>query len=97
MNVAINLLKANHVGVRDFREHLSGYLKKKAFCVITERGEPSNVMLPYEDMIELLDIIDELSDPETVAAVLEGNKAIKSGKEGISASRFLKMAKEKLK
>jgi len=97
MSVAVNLLKANHVGVREFREHLSGYLKKKDFCVITERGEPANVMLPYEDMLELLDIIDELSDPGTVNAVLEGNKAIKTGKKGISAARFLKEAKGKLK
>ncbi|MCK4947642.1 MAG: hypothetical protein KAS46_04635 [Candidatus Aureabacteria bacterium] len=97
MSIAVNLLKASHVGVRDFREHLSGYLKKKAFFVITERGEPSNVVLPYKDMIELLDIVDELSDPATVEAVLEGSKAVKSGKKGVSAARFLKSAKASLK
>ncbi|MDI6751435.1 MAG: hypothetical protein QME07_01040 [bacterium] len=40
--------------------------------IITDRGTPISVNLPYSDLLELVDIIDELSDSETIASVQEG-------------------------
>ena len=83
MGIAINLLKAPHVGIRELKEGLSAFLKKSSPVVVTDRGEPTNVILPYEDVVELLDIIEEINDPDTRSLVAEGRQAIKAGKEGV--------------
>jgi len=82
MSIAADLLKANHVGIRDIKEHLSTRLLKD-ILVITDRGTPVSVNLPYSDVLELVDIIDEAADLETMATVSEARKAIKGGAKGI--------------
>ena len=89
MRIAAGLMKADWVGIRELKGHLSTRILKKPL-VITERGKPVGVSMPYPDMLELLDIIDELSDPETLAAVREGRKAVFSGAEGLTVSRLFK-------
>ena len=96
MSVATDLLKANHVGIRDFKEHLSGEFLNETL-VITDRGTPVSVNLPYSDVLELMDILDELSDPGTVKAVQEGRKAIKAGAEGIPVSKVFDRIRAKRK
>jgi hypothetical protein len=82
MSIAADLLKANHVGIRDIKEHLSTRLLKD-ILVITDRGTPVSVNLPYSDVLELVDIIDEAADLETMATISEGRLAIKGGAKGI--------------
>ena len=83
MIMAINILKAPHVGVRELKEKLSAFLKGDKPLVVTDHGAPTNVILPYDDVLELLDILDELNDSETRDIVREGRSAIRSGSEGI--------------
>ncbi|MEA1936930.1 MAG: hypothetical protein U9N04_02350 [Patescibacteria group bacterium] len=85
MTIATAILKAPHKGIRDLKGHLSRALLEKCL-VVTDHGQPISVNLPYEEVMELLDVIDELSDPEIVKAVIEGRKAIAEGAEGISVS-----------
>ena len=81
IRIASDLLKANHIGIREMKEKLS-----KAFLedplVITDRGVPVSVNLPYEEVMELIDILDELSDQETLATIAQGRKAIKRKAKG---------------
>jgi len=95
MDLALNLLKTEHVGVRRFRNHLFELLKEDSPLVITERGHPAKVILGYEEVLELLDILDELSDPEAITAVVEGRKAIAAGTRGVSATDIIKKYKIK--
>jgi hypothetical protein len=85
MSISTDLLKADRVGVRDLKEHLSRKLLTKAL-VITDRGIPISVNLPYSDMLELTDIIDELLDSRTVADVFSARKAIRHGAKGVDVS-----------
>ncbi len=87
MSVTTDLLKANHIGIRDLKEHLSTKLLKD-LLVITDRGVPVSVNLPYSDVLELVDILDELADLETITLVAEGRKAIKSGVIGVPVSNL---------
>ncbi len=96
MSVATDLLKANHVGIRDFKEHLSTKFLNETL-VITDRGTPVSVSLPYSDVLELMDILDELSDPETIKAVYEGRKAIRAGAKGIPVSTVFNRIRAKHK
>lgn len=87
MSIATDLLKAEHVGIRDIKEHLSTRLLKD-ILVITDRGTPVSVNLPYSDVLELVDIIDEVTDLETMATVSEGRKAIQESAKGVLVAKL---------
>ena len=87
MSIATDLLKAEHVGIRDIKEHLSTRLLKD-ILVITDRGTPVSVNLPYLDVLELVDIIDEVTDLETMAVVSEARRAIREGSKGIPVANL---------
>ena len=84
MAIALSLLKAPHVGVREFKEKISSFLNKGRTLVVTDHGEPTSVMVPYNDMLELLDILEESDDPEVRYLVAIGRKSIKNGAKGIA-------------
>ena len=88
MTVAAALLNAKYVGVRDLREHLSKQLKGSKVIVVTEHGTPTKVILSYQDVVELIEILDELRDQTAIQAVQEGRKAIKQGNKGIPVNRL---------
>ena len=96
MSVATTLLKADHVGVRDLKEHLSVKVLNKPL-VITERGVPISINLPYSDALELVDLLDEIGDSQTLAIIDEGRKAINTGVKGISVSRLFNRIRAKRK
>jgi prevent-host-death family protein len=89
MNIATEILKSEHVGIRELKKHLSEYINEEKLIVVTKRGKPVEVLLPYEDLLELTDIIDELSDPDALQLVSEGRKAIKKGNKGISVKEII--------
>jgi len=95
MTTAVDLLKAKHCGIREYKEHLSTTLLK-GFIVITDRGKPISVNLPYQEVLEMLDIFDEILDPETVSNVLKGRKSIKSGGKGIPVSNLFNKLKNEI-
>lgn len=90
MSITLDLLKAEHIGARIFRNRLFEFLKEDEPLVITEHGRPVRVVMDYEEILELLDMLDELSDPGTIKAVREGRKAIAKGARGISVSRLFR-------
>lgn len=96
MSVSTDLLKARRIGVRDLKAHLSGaYLNK--VLVITDHGTPVSINVPYEELLELVDLLDEISDAETVETIAEGRRAIKAGAKGLSASKIFKEIRAKRK
>ena len=56
--------------------------------VVTTKGKPVSVNLPYSDILNLIDIIDEMSDPETLRLVKEHRDAVKRGAKFISATKI---------
>ena len=94
MSIATELLKAEHIGIRELKEHLSKE-NLENFLVITDRGRPISVNLPYEDVMELVDILDELGDLETIETIKEAREAIRAGAKGIPVSRLFKKLKSK--
>ena len=97
MGLAITLLKAPHVGIRDLKEHLSEFLKKGKPVIVTDHGSPANVIVPYEEMIELLDILDEMQDKETQKLIAEGRMAIRQGEKGIPVTDSFKTIRARRK
>ncbi|MFH1504217.1 MAG: type II toxin-antitoxin system prevent-host-death family antitoxin [Candidatus Omnitrophota bacterium] len=95
MSTTLDFLKAEHIGARAFRNHLFEFLKDDEPLVITEHGRPVRIMLDYKEMLGLLDMLDELSDPETIEAICEGRKAIAAGTKGVPAADLIKKYKTK--
>lgn len=94
MSLATNLLKASHIGIRNLKKYLSTKLLDELF-VITNRGTPVSVNIPYSDALELIDILDELADLETITAVEEARKAIRTGVTVIPVSDLFNRIRKK--
>lgn len=87
MTVAKALLKARSVGVRDFRDHASKIIKSHQFYIITDHGRPTRVLLPYNDILEIVDILDELQDKMALKTIAEGRRDIRKGARGVSVAK----------
>jgi len=96
VSIATDLLKAHRIGIRNLKEHLSTKFLSEVL-VITDRGIPISVNLPYSDVLELMDILDELADLETTATIGEGRRAIKAGAKGVPVSNLFDRIKAKHK
>ena len=90
MTLESALLRAEHVGVRELREHLSDRLKRKQPLVVTERGIPKKVILSYQDVLDLIEVLQELRDEELVRFVHEGRSAVKRRVKGIPVERLFR-------
>ena len=90
MMMSTVLMKASHVGVRELRIHLSSRLKSKNPLVVTEHGTPTKVIISYQDMVDLVEILDELQDPKALYAVNHARRGLKRGARGIPVSRLFR-------
>jgi PHD/YefM family antitoxin component YafN of YafNO toxin-antitoxin module len=89
MSVSSALLRAPRIGAREFRNNACFYIKSGKLYMITEHGKPAGVFMPYEEALELMEIIDELNDKELLKTIAEGRKAIKRGSKGITLTDAL--------
>lgn len=94
MTLATALLRAPHVGVRDLKAHLSERMKTKKPLIVTEHGEPKQVLIPYEAIVEIAEILDELNDKELVKAVRLSRKSAEEGLPGIPVETLFKKISE---
>ena len=83
MTLATALLRAPRIGAREFRNKACSFINMGKAYLITEHGHPAGVFLPYEDALELVDVIDELNDRKTLKTVADGRRAIRKGARGI--------------
>lgn len=93
MTIEKALLHAKSIGVRNFRDKISQLIGSRQIFIVTEHGSPTSVLLPYENVLEIVDILDELKDKGALKVIAEGRKAIRRGVEGILASKVF-MQKE---
>ncbi len=92
MTISNALLRAKSIGVRKFRDSVSRLIRTHQFLVITERGTPASVLVPYNDILEIADVLEELEDKEVIKTIAEGRRAMRRGAKGISASTIFKQS-----
>ena len=80
MSLATQLLRAEPVGVKELKNNLSAILKKGKARIVTDRNKPQHVLVPYNDMVELVELLDELSDPRLLKQIAEGREGHRKGK-----------------
>lgn len=94
MTVTTALLNAKYIGVRELREHLSKRLKERKAIVVTEHGAPTKVILSYQDVVELIEVLDEFQDKAALQAVREGRSAVQAGGQGIPVDRLFRQIRK---
>ena len=88
MGVA-SLLRAKHVGVKELKNRLSELLRKGEPLVATDRGKPTHFVVPYDEMVEIVELLEELSDPAIGKRIQEGRRAYQKG-QWVPVSRLWK-------
>lgn len=75
----MDLLRAEYIGVRTLKTHLSKYLRGDRPVVVTERGRPKRVILGYNDAVDLIEMMEEARDSEWTAEVERSRRAYRKG------------------
>ena len=64
------LRTAKPVNVREAQARLSQLIKSKSPSMVVSHGKPVSFLVPYEEMLDLVELLDELKDrklPEEIA------------------------------
>lgn len=91
MTAASILRKAKPVNVREAQARLSQLIKSKSPSMVLSHGKPVSFLVPYEDMLDLLDTLQELKDTTLLQEIARARDEYASGKEVPAERLFRKM------
>ena len=63
------LRKAKSVGVREAQATLSRLVESSHPAVITSHGVPKSFLISYDDMLEILEVLEELKDKRLIEQI----------------------------
>ena len=69
MSVNNLLRKAKPVNVREAQAQLSKLIKSKSPSMVLSHGKPVSFLVPYEDMLDLVETLDELKDRKLLGKI----------------------------
>ena len=64
MTTASLLRNAKPVNVREAQAKLSKLIRSKSTSMVLSHGKPVSFLVPYEEMLDLLETLDELKDKQ---------------------------------
>ncbi|MEK7722104.1 MAG: type II toxin-antitoxin system Phd/YefM family antitoxin [Elusimicrobiota bacterium] len=73
------MLRAPHIGVKELKNNLSMLFKTHKPIIATDRGQPAYVLVPYEDMVEMMELMDEAKDASLAAEIKAARHAYAKG------------------
>ena len=75
-----------------FSEYVDRVEREHERVIVTRNGRPAIVLISTEDLEQLEETIDVLSDPETIAGIREADAAVARGDvvRGVDAVRALR-------
>jgi PHD/YefM family antitoxin component YafN of YafNO toxin-antitoxin module len=80
MTAASLLRRARPVNVREAQARLSRLIKSKSPSMVLSHGKPMSFLVPYEDMLDLLDTLEELKDSTLLQEIARARAEYASGK-----------------
>lgn len=89
MTTATLLKKAKPVNVREAQAKLSQLIRSKMPSLVLSHGKPVSFLMPYGDMLDLLEMLDELKDQKLLKEIALARSEYAFGK-AIPADRLLK-------
>jgi len=85
-----NLLKkAKPVNVREAQARLSKLIHSKSPSMVLSHGKPVSFLVPYEDMLDLVETLEELKDKTLLGEIARSRAEYAQGK-AVPAERLLK-------
>lgn len=89
MSTKTLLKEAKPVNVREAQAKLSKLISSKEPSLVLSHGKPVSFLIPYDEMLDLLDLIDELKDKLLLEQIAEARKAYIQGEE-VSAEKIFR-------
>ncbi len=89
MSVNKLLRKAKPVNVREAQAQLSKLIKSKSPSMVLSHGKPVSFLVPYEDMLDLVETLEELEDKKLLGEIEQARKDYVQGK-AVPAERLFK-------
>ncbi|WHZ24792.1 MAG: hypothetical protein OJF47_003904 [Nitrospira sp.] len=89
MSSANLLRKAKPINVREAQAHLSKLIRSKSPSMVLSHGKPVSFLVPYEDMLDLVESLDELKDKKLLGEIAKARGEYAEGK-AVPAERLFK-------
>jgi antitoxin (DNA-binding transcriptional repressor) of toxin-antitoxin stability system len=91
MTTASLLRKAKPVNVREAQAKLSRLIRSKAPSMVLSHGRPVSFLIPYEEMLDLLEMVDEMKDQMLLKEIARARAEYAKGKAVPAEPLFRKM------
>ena len=69
MSASSLLRNARPVNVREAQAQLSKLIRSKSPSMVLSHGKPVSFLVPYEDMLDLVEALDELKDKKLLGEI----------------------------
>ena len=89
MGSANLLRKAKPVNVREAQAQLSKLIRSKSPSMVLSHGKPVSFLVPYGDMLDLIESLDELKDKKLLGEIAKSRSEYAQGK-AVPAERLFK-------
>ena len=89
MSSANLLRKAKPVNVREAQAQLSKLIRSKSPSMVLSHGKPVSFLVPYENMLNLVESLDELKDQKLLNEIARARAEYAQGK-AVPAERLFK-------
>ena len=89
MSSANLLRKAKPVNVRQAQAQLSRLIRSKSPSMVLSHGKPVSFLVPYEDMLDLVETLDELKDMKLLGEIGRARTEYAKGK-AVPAERLFR-------
>ncbi len=91
MTTASLLRKAKPVNVREAQAKLSRLIRSKSPSMVISHGKPVSFLIPYEEMLDLVEMLDELKDTKLLREIARARGEYAQGKRVPAERLFSKM------
>lgn len=92
MTAASLLRKAKPVNVREAQAQLSKLIRSKSPSMVLSHGKPVSFLVPYEEMLDLVDTLDELKNKKLLSEIERARTEYRQGKAVPAERLFKKMS-----
>ena len=84
-----DLLHGDYIGVKELRQRIAYFLRSDRPRIVTEHGKPRAVLIAYDKVVELIEILEELRDRKLMRDIERARKAYRKG-GGVALSQLAK-------
>lgn len=91
MRTSSILKRARPVNVREAQAKLSRLIRSKTPSLVLSHGKPVSFLVPYEDMLDLIEMTEELKDRRLLEEIARARSEYAEGKAVPAEMLFKKM------